>query len=108
MHTLRIQKKSFTCESPCESRGPCPLAQVKNKGHAIYNCLGCPISKFHKISLVPRPHLSYGLSRAGDTSHVKSLVLPSNEFLLMKSLASDTSQVKSRVKFKIFPMSFHL
>jgi len=28
---LQFQKKSFTCESPCESRGTCPLAQVKNK-----------------------------------------------------------------------------
>jgi len=32
----------------------------------------------------------------------------SDEFSLTKSLESDTSFVKSLVKFRIFPMSFHL
>jgi len=50
----------------------------------IENCMGCPhfhkwkfkwnFSKSHGISLVPYTHFSYGLSRAGDTSQVKSLV----------------------------------
>jgi len=68
------------------------------------------LSKSHGISLVPHTHFSYGLSRAGDTSQVKSLVKIRffHEFSLMKSLASDTSQVKSLVKFRIFPMSFYL
>jgi len=31
VRSLQFQKKSFTCESPWESPGTCPRAQVKNK-----------------------------------------------------------------------------
>jgi len=59
----------------------------------IDNCIGCPLFlRSQGISLVPYTHLSYDMSRAGEIQNI------SNELSLMKSLASDTSQVKSLVK----------